>query len=65
MFADDPEKHRHEGRILDSSTAGAGIELSMMIPEHAVGTTVLLAAQRRGELWNIVPGRNAGLRIGI
>jgi hypothetical protein len=65
MFAEDADKQWHECRVVDVSTAGAGILLPAMTPEDVVGTGVLLAVHLSGELRNVGPGRNGGLRVGI
>jgi hypothetical protein len=52
-------------RVIDISTAGAGLELLETSTEEISGRRILLAVLLRGELRNVGPGKNDGLRVGI
>jgi hypothetical protein len=57
MFEADPDERWHECRVVDVSSAGAGLELPEAVPEDVAGNTVILAIQLRGELRNSGPGK--------
>jgi hypothetical protein len=65
MLEDDPKERWRECRVVDISTAGAGLELLDTTLEETTGQRILLAVHLRGELRNVVPARNDGLRAGI
>ncbi len=65
MFGDDPEERWHDCRVVDVSSAGAGLDLPETQPEDIVGSSVIVVIQLRGELRNSRPGRGQGVRMGI
>jgi hypothetical protein len=48
MFGDDPEERWHDCRVVDVSSAGAGLELPETKPEDIVGSSVIVVIQLRG-----------------
>ncbi len=65
MFGDDPEKRWHNCRVVDVSSAGAGLELPDTEPGEVLGSSVVVVIQLRGELRNSRVGRDQGVRMGI
>ena len=65
MFENDPEHLWRDCRVLDVSSAGAGLELSGTREDQIVGGRLLLAVHLRGELRNVGLGRDNRLRAGI
>ena len=64
-FEDGPDESWHDCRVVDISSAGAGLELLEAPLEDTVGRTILLAVHLRGQLRNAVPGRGDGVRAGV
>ncbi|MGA3147844.1 MAG: hypothetical protein ABSF33_10240 [Acidimicrobiales bacterium] len=65
MFENDPEHRWRDCRVLDVSSAGAGLELLGTRQDQIVGGRLLLAVHLRGELRNVGRGRDDCLRAGI
>ncbi len=65
MIEDDPDELWRDCRVVDMSSAGAGLELLGVRPEELPGHKIILAVQLRGEVRNFRPGRNEGMRVGI
>jgi len=65
MIEDDPDELWRECRVVDMSSAGAGLELLGVRPEELPGHKIILAVQLRGEVRNFRPAKNEGMRVGI
>jgi len=65
MIEDDPDELWRDCRVIDMSSAGAGLELLGVRPEELPGHKILLAVQFRGEVRNSAPSGNDGMRVGI
>jgi hypothetical protein len=65
LFEDESEQHWRDCRVLDVSSAGAGLELLETAPGELVGTRILLAVHLRGELRNSEPTKSDHTRAGI
>jgi hypothetical protein len=65
LFGDDPEERWHGCRVVDVSSAGAGLELPDTAPEDVIGTAVVVVIQLRAEVRNARAGKDQGLRMGI
>ena len=65
MFEDDPEQRWRDCRVLDVSSAGAGLTIADLDEDEPVGSQIILAIHLRGELRNVTPGRDDGRRMGI
>jgi hypothetical protein len=65
MIEGDPEERWRDCRIVDMSSAGAGLELLDANPEETAGRSIIIALQFRGEVRHAEPARNKRLRTGI
>jgi hypothetical protein len=65
LFEDDPERCWRDCRVLDVSSAGAGLELRGMDTEALIGSRMLLAVHLRGDLRSARPTTAGHLRAGI
>jgi len=65
LVEDGPDEQWRGCRVIDISTAGAGLELLETSADEVAGHNILLAVLLRGELRNLGPGKNNGLRVGI
>jgi hypothetical protein len=65
LFEDEPEQRWRDCRVLDVSSAGAGLELQGLDADDSVGSRILLAVHLRGELRNTEPTTSGHLRAGI
>jgi hypothetical protein len=65
LFEEDPDQVWRDCRVLDVSSAGAGLQLPQTDGHELMGEHVILAIHLRGELRNVAPGRNDGIRVGI
>jgi hypothetical protein len=65
LFEDEPGQPWRNCRVLDVSSAGAGLELQELSPGELVGTRILLAVHLRGDLRNAQPTSSGQLRAGI
>ena len=65
MFEGDPERRWRDCRVLDLSSAGAGLELPRTAPGGTLGTRIPLAVHLRGELRNTAPAQSNALRAGM
>ena len=65
LFEDESEQRWRNCRVLDVSSAGAGLELLETAPGQPVGTRILLAVHLRGELRNSEPTKSDHVRAGI
>lgn len=52
-------------RVIDVSSAGAGLELLDTSPEETMGHRIILAVHLRGDIRNSRSGRNDTVRAGI
>ncbi len=64
-FEDGPDESWHDCKVIDISSAGAGLELLEANVQEAVGRHILVAVHLRGELRNARAGRNDGVRAGV
>ncbi len=60
LFEDDPDQRWRDCRVLDMSSAGAGLALAEMDEDEPVGNRIILAIHLRGELRNMTPGKDEG-----
>lgn len=65
MIEGDPEGRWRDCRIVDMSSAGAGLELLDAKPEETAGKSIIIAMQFRGEVRHAEPTRNKRLRTGV
>ncbi len=65
LFEDDPDHRWRDCRVLDVSSAGAGLAIAETDENEVLGNTIILAIHLRGELRNVSSGRDEGLRVGI
>jgi hypothetical protein len=65
IFEDDPEQQWHPCRVIDVSSAGAGLELADLEAVEKKGSSLLLSVQLRCEVRNIGPGKEQALRVGV
>jgi hypothetical protein len=65
MFEDDPEQRWRDRRVLDVSSAGAGLAIADTDMDEPVGTRIIVAIHLRGEPRNVGSARDEGLRLGI
>ena len=65
MFEDDPGQRWRDCRVLDVSSAGAGLTIADVDQDEPVGSRIIVAIHLRGELRNVRSARNEGLRMGI
>jgi hypothetical protein len=61
----DPAGRWRHCRIVDVSTAGAGLELLDATPEETCGRQITVAVQLRGEVRNSREGADESVRVGI
>jgi hypothetical protein len=64
-FADGPDDSLHDCKVIDISSAGAGLELSEADLEGVVGRQILLVVHLRGQLRNARPGKELDVRAGV
>lgn len=64
MIEGDPEKRWRDCRVVDISSAGAGLELLDALPEETVGTRIILAVQLKAEVRYINESPRDGFRMG-
>jgi PilZ domain len=60
----DPEQRWRDCRVVDISSAGAGVELLDPPTQAAEGSQIFLAVHLRGEIRHTEPSRGNRLRIG-
>src|SRR6202453_819227 len=65
MFEDDPEQRWRDCRVLDVSSAGAGLTIADVDEDEPVGSRIIVAIHLRGELRNVRSARNEGHRMDI
>jgi hypothetical protein len=65
MIEGDPDARWRDCRIVDMSSAGAGLELLDANPEDTAGKCIVIALQFRGEVRHSEPARNKRLRTGV
>jgi hypothetical protein len=65
MVEGDPEARWRDCRIVDMSSAGAGLELLDANPEETAGKCIVIALQFRGEVRHSETARNKRLRTGV
>ena len=61
----DPAERWRDCRVIDISSAGAGLELADTSAREAAGQRILIAVHLRGEVRNAVPAKNGALRAGV
>jgi hypothetical protein len=64
-FEGDPVERWRDCRVIDISSAGAGLELIDTNAEEADGRRILIAVHLRGEIRNAAPRKNETLRAGV
>ncbi|MGH9018008.1 MAG: PilZ domain-containing protein, partial [Acidimicrobiales bacterium] len=64
LVESDPERHWHDCRIIDISSAGAGLELIGTAPEETDGQYILLTINLRARVRNARPWKGGRLRVG-
>jgi len=64
LIEDDHERRWRDCRVIDISSAGAGMELVDAPCEAAEGSHILIAVHLRGEIRHTGPPRGDRLRIG-
>ena len=65
LFEDKPDRVWRDCRVLDVSSAGAGLELQGVNSYEPVGSRILLAVHLRGDLRSAQPTSSGHLRAGI
>jgi hypothetical protein len=65
IIEDDHEQRSGDCRIIDISSAGAGLELFDEQDEAREGRRIIVAVHLRGEIRNARPGRHGHHRVGI
>jgi PilZ domain len=65
MIEGDPEERWRDCRIVDMSSAGAGLELLDANPEETAGKSIVIALHLRGEVRHAEPAKNQRLRTGV
>lgn len=61
----DPEAPWSDCRVIDISSAGAGLELAGADPSEVCGDRIIVAVQLCGEVRSCVAGKNNRSRLGI
>lgn len=61
---DDPQHQWRDCRVVDISSAGAGLELLDPPPQTPAGSRILIAVRWRAEIRNSGPTRGDRLRVG-
>src|SRR5271165_3748752 len=64
LIEEDPERRWRDCRVVDISSAGAGIELLDPPPQAVEGKHIFVAVHLRAEITNTGPGRADRLRAG-
>ena len=64
LVESDPERRWHDCRIIDISSAGAGLELMGTAPEETDGQCILLTIHLRAQVRNARPWKGGRLRVG-
>jgi len=64
LVADDPERRFRDCRVVDISSAGAGIELLDAPPQIAEGHRLFVAVHLQAEIRHVRPPREDRVRIG-
>ncbi len=65
MIEGDPQQRWRDCRIVDVSSAGAGLELLDASPGETTGQRILLAIRIKGDVRHVNQERGDGLRVGI
>lgn len=65
LIEGDPDERWRDCRIVDMSSAGAGLEFLEASPEETAGRNIIIALQFRGEVRHALPSRNEGIRSGV
>ncbi len=65
MIEGDPDERWRDCRIVDMSSAGAGLELLDASHEETAGRNIIIALQFRGEVRHALPSRTEGIRSGV
>ncbi len=64
MIEGDPDERWRDCRVIDVSSAGAGLELLDTTPEETEGRHIILAVHLRAAVRNAGPARGQILRVG-
>ena len=64
LVESDPERRWRDCRVVDISSAGAGVELLDPPGFPLEGRRIFLAVHLQGEIRHAAPGRFGGLRVG-
>jgi hypothetical protein len=64
VIEEDPDQLWRECRVIDVSSAGAGLELLGATPEQTEGRHIILAVHLRAQVRNTGPARGQILRVG-
>ncbi|MGD0380651.1 MAG: PilZ domain-containing protein [Acidimicrobiales bacterium] len=64
LIEDEPERRWRDCRVIDISSAGAGVELIDAPWEASAGNHILIAVHLRGEIRHTGPSQGDRLRIG-
>jgi hypothetical protein len=64
LIEGDPEERWRDCRVIDVSSAGAGVELLDATPEEAEGQQIILTIHLRATIRNSGPTRGEILRVG-
>jgi hypothetical protein len=65
LIEGDPDRRWTECRVIDISSAGAGLEVVGSNPRGACGDRIIVAIQLCGEVRSCIPGKDDRSRIGI
>lgn len=65
LIEGDPDERWRDCRIVDMSSAGAGLELLDANPDETAGKNIIIALQFRGEVRHAEPAPNRRLRTGV
>jgi hypothetical protein len=65
MIEGDPDERWRECRVIDVSTAGAGLELLETTPDETRDRRIVVAVQLRGSVRNSAAQGEDGLRAGV
>ena len=65
MIEGDPQECWRECRVVDISSAGAGLELIDATPEETEGKHIILDVQLKGQVRHVREGSRDELRVGM
>lgn len=64
-FEDDPDRVWRPCRVVDVSSAGAGVELAGVTEEQVRGHRLVVEVELRGDVRNSAATRAGGVRVGL